>query len=141
MGIQGISDYNSFFQNYRIPNIPNVPEQDAEKVIVKPAETSVSPAAGEGQQLLAAAEQEEVRNPVRKNADLENISLKFNTGEDYGYIGKDSDIASLDMQKAISDMKKDSVLEQYQYFIGSVKAFSDEMNPADGIVIKKSNTP
>lgn len=138
MGIQGISDYNSFFQNYRIPSVP---EQDAEKVIVKPAEAGVSPAAGEGQKLLAAAEQEEVRNPVRKNADLENISLKFNTGEDYGYIGKDSDIASLDMQKAISDMKKDSVLEQYQYFVGSVKTFSDEMNPADGIVIKKSNTP
>ena len=29
-----------------------------------------------------------------------------------------SDITSLDVEKAISDMKKDQVLEQYQFFVG-----------------------
>ena len=29
-----------------------------------------------------------------------------------------SDIASLDVEKAVSDMKKDQVLQQYQFFVG-----------------------
>ena len=32
--------------------------------------------------------------------------------------GADSDIKSLDMEKAISDMRKDQVLQQYQFFVG-----------------------
>lgn len=31
--------------------------------------------------------------------------------------GIDSDIKSLDMEKAISDMRKDQVLQQYQFFV------------------------
>lgn len=31
----------------------------------------------------------------------------------------DSDIKSLDMEKAISDMRKDQVLQQYQFFVGT----------------------
>lgn len=33
--------------------------------------------------------------------------------------GAESDIRSLDMEKAISDMRKDQVLQQYQFFVGS----------------------
>ena len=36
--------------------------------------------------------------------------------------------------KAISDMKKDSVLQEYQYFVGSSQSF---MSSADGTVILK----
>lgn len=32
--------------------------------------------------------------------------------------GVDSDIASLDIQKAVSDLDKDKVLQQYQFFVG-----------------------
>ena len=33
--------------------------------------------------------------------------------------GADSDIYSLDTQKAISDLDKDQILQQYQYFVGN----------------------
>jgi len=127
----GISDYSSYFQNYRIPNIPEVkPGQIEQQEQLQP--TPVKP-----QEKTVITEQEPVRNPAGKNADLENISLKFNTGEDYGYIGKDSDIEQLDMQKAISDMKKDSILQQYQYFVGSSQNLMTENIFDDGIVIPK----
>lgn len=36
--------------------------------------------------------------------------------------GAESDIRSLDMEKAISDMRKDQVLQQYQFFVGTKAA-------------------
>ena len=67
---------------------------------------------------------------------MEDISITFNRQEDFGYIGKDSDIHSLDMEKAIDDMKKDSILQQYQYFVGNSRnLYTNES--ADGTVIQK----
>ena len=46
-------------------------------------------------------------------------ALSMLANEDYGYIGQESSLENLDMQKAISDMKKDSVLQEYHYFLGA----------------------
>lgn len=73
----------------------------------------------------------------RKSADLENISLTFDANGNGPSIGKDSDILSLDMQKAISDMKKDQVLADYQYFVGSAQNLKEDYAGLDGIVIQK----
>ena len=70
-----------------------------------------------------------------KDAPLEDISLTFNKQESFGYIGRDSDIQSLDVQKAVSDMRKDSVLQQYQYFVGSARNLM--ARSADGAVVAK----
>ena len=37
--------------------------------------------------------------------------------------GADSDLKSLDVQKAISDMQKDQLLQQYQTFVGESDAY------------------
>ncbi len=71
--------------------------------------------------------------------DLENISLNFNAGDTYDHIGSKSDLTLLDMEQVLSDMKKDSVLEQYRYFVGDEeagKAFHDGLS-GDGIVVMK----
>lgn len=127
----GITDYSSYFQNYRIPDIPEVsPGQIKQQEQLKPDDVQL-------QDKKVIEEKEPVRNPAAKNADLENISLKFNNGDDYGYIGMDSDIEKLDMQKAISDMKKDSILWQYQYFVGSSRNVLNENRSEDGIMVPK----
>ncbi len=41
-------------------------------------------------------------------------------------LGVDCDIARLDVERAISDMRKDQVLEQYQFFVGTNP---DEVQP------------
>lgn len=40
----------------------------------------------------------------------------------YELKGSDSDIKQLDVERAISDMKKDQVLQQYQFFVGEKRA-------------------
>ena len=69
----------------------------------------------------------------RKNATLEDISLSLNDNKAFEMKGKDSDLESLDMEKAVSDMQKDQALMQYQYFVGE----SNVQNYEDGIVIAK----
>ena len=46
----------------------------------------------------------------------------------YELKGADSDISTLDVAKAVSDLDKDKVLQQYQHFVGS----------ADGIVMQQA---
>ena len=50
--------------------------------------------------------------------ELENISLGFQKNDTFDYIGSQRDLVQLDMEKAISDMKKDEVLGQYNFFVG-----------------------
>ena len=73
-----------------------------------------------------------------KMADLENISLNFNAGDTYDYIGQESNLQLLDTEKLISDMKKDSVLDQYRYFVGAeeANAFAGGLS-GDGVVVLK----
>ena len=69
----------------------------------------------------------------RQNASLEDIKLSLNESSAFEMKGKDSDLESLDMEKAISDMQKDQALMQYQYFVGDQSIMGSE----DGIVIPK----
>lgn len=137
MGINGINDYSNIFNNYRVPSIPvvsvdEVAKQDAQRIEAEkqiPAQSS---------SLANSLEDIELPKARQANAALEDIALTFNKGDDFGYIGKDSDIFSLDVENAISDMQKDDVLKQYQYFVGNIGGGSSSLvNSADGIVIPK----
>lgn len=75
------------------------------------------------------------QKPQPRTTDLENISLKFNKEDSFAYIGKDSDLDQLDVQKAISDMKRDQILQGYQYFVGHVDGLLE--NSEDGTVFRK----
>ncbi len=136
MGIGPISDYNSFFANYRVPEIPSVDLESVRR----------TGAASENEQINGSVAKPAVNEidltieekPIeRSNANVHDLSLSFNLNEDYGFLGKDSDIENLDMQKAISDMKKDQVLQQYQYFVGSSNDLFSNDSGKDGLVFVK----
>ncbi len=97
-------------QTYRMPNITKT--QEAGQNLVESANEQVNAKATE-----AVTQVQEERQPVITN--LENISIGFNKQDDYSYIGKDANIEQLDMQKAISDMQKDNLFKQYQFFVRS----------------------
>ncbi len=69
----------------------------------------------------------------RPSASLEDISLSLSEPHGFEMKGRDSDLESLDMEKAVSDMQKDQALMQYQYFVGDTNLVNNE----DGIVIAK----
>ena len=130
MGIRmltGFDNYSSYYRTSQIPVVSTeeVKQQDMQK-----------------EQLKTSAPEEQNSQPLMqpegdfrtKTADLENISLTFNKEETFDYIGNESGLAGLDMQKAISDMRKDEILQGYQYFVGSANTlFKSE----DGVVIPK----
>lgn len=129
MAISGIGGYGGF-DNFKIKNIPQVDAQELkrqseEALKTQPIEVNVP------------KETTPVEDNRSKAANLDNISLSFNQGEDYSYIGSESDINNLDMQKAISDMRKDKILEDYQYFVGSSQEFMTKFNSEDGSVFMK----
>ena len=111
---------------------PNVSAEETGLQNVKLAEEKAD---GLSQTSIAAVPGTE-ENRVGRIANLEDVSLSFNREDDFGYIGRDSDILKLDVEKAISDMKRDSVLEEYQYFVGSSQTFTEQQS-SDGIVIPK----
>ena len=51
--------------------------------------------------------------------DLERTQESLYTIPDFEVIGRDSKLEDLDVDKAISDMKRDSILQDYQYFVGN----------------------
>ena len=52
----------------------------------------------------------------------------YDSNASYELKGADSDISTLDVAKAVSDLDKDKVLQQYQHFVGS----------ADGMVMQQA---
>lgn len=130
MAIRGIDSNHGFYNNYRVNHIPSVPIDK-----VKGQEDPDS-ALQSGQEDISPLKIAEIEDDRRQNTDLENVSLTFNKGNTFDYIGSDSEIGNLDVQKAVSDMKKDQILEEYQYFYGTNHLISQS---EDGIVVKKTN--
>lgn len=131
MGIGPIGSYSGLYgaygvQNIKTVDIETVKEQDALKLTQEE----------NGYQQPAVAEAEaQSQHRQKPNADLQDISLTFNQADDFGYIGQDASLSGLDMEKAISDMKKDEVLQQYNYFVGSAQNMITDT--ADGTVFRK----
>ena len=121
-GFSGISSY--YNKAYEIPSV--TPKEVKKQDELQQTEQPVSDT--EALETQAAYSRS-------KATDLENISLTFNKEESFDYLGSESSLMSLDVQKAISDMKRDSVLQEYQYFVGSSQNLF--INSADGIVIPK----
>lgn len=53
-----------------------------------------------------------------------DYATQYNPDVTYRLKGAESDIRSLDVEKALSDMQKDEVIHQYQYFVGQDMAAS-----------------
>ena len=138
MTVGGI--YDSFHNSYGVQQIQTTYVDDANKVGRQIDEADLSKQADLTVQSdnLTFAEEPAQENQASRMADLEQVSLKFNKEDSFDYIGMNSSLDNLDMQKAISDMQKDQVLQSYQYFVGSAGSLFGEMPSEDGTVILKS---
>lgn len=123
MGISGMNGIGRM-QDYSI-QMPDYTWQPAKTVITE--ETGAESHVASSKQIDTgnARQTAEQAQKSSANAALEDISITFHKQDDFGYIGRDSDIHSLDVEKAISDMRKDQILQQYQYFVGSKTVFTE----------------
>lgn len=134
MSINGLGQFGGFYNNYNVPQIKQVSVEEVQKQDQQASQNSKP----ESLETLAKEYSQPEKPQASRMADLENISLSFNANDTYEYLGKDAAVENLDMMSAISDMQKDQVLQQYQYFVGPQEMDSDVVaNNADGMVIRK----
>lgn len=65
---------------------------------------------------------EELETDDREDTGALDFAKRYQPEVSYELKGSESDIKGLDVEKAISDMKKDQVLQQYQFFVGESQA-------------------
>ena len=127
MGIGGIGGVNGISGIGRMQDYSIQMPQPVKTVIAE--ETGAESHVASSEQINSgnstAAKEEVLVGEQKPNAPLEDISITFHKQDDFDYIGRDSDIRSLDVEKAISDMRKDQILQQYQYFVGSKTVFTE----------------
>lgn len=133
MAIDALSNYGGLLNSYANRNIRTVDEATVQQQdsITKQEERLYNSIAGLAEN-YAKPYQVDIRSRM---ADLEDVSLSMQTENDLDFLGRNSDLSMLDMNQAISDMKKDSILQDYQYFVGS----NDNVvaNDENGLVLRK----
>jgi len=124
-------DYTNFISSYGMQRIPQVDPRQLNPEAQKPVN---QPAPQEEVQVAPKAAEDYPKAP--RTAQLEDVSLTFNKQDDFGTIGMDVDIAKLDMEKVVSDSKRDSILAGYRTFVGPTP---EQMvaEYEDGLVIQK----
>lgn len=131
--LQGFGGFNS----YKVVDIPKV---DIEAVKKQEEEKKASEAVIPQSQAVAEVKSEPQKPDNRtRSANLEDVSLTFNKGDDFSFLGSEFKLEDLDMQKAISDMRKDSILQDYQFFVGTSEGIDNSGANPDGKVFLKLN--
>lgn len=137
---------NGFVPGYSAYNIPSAP--DANKVAAAASAASAANA-GVDQTPDQSPRQEDnkkkmdltIEVPARENASIENIAISFGQYDSSSIdLFGDMGLASADMKQAITGMKKDHILHEYQYFVGGKDLTGKESNiiagTEDGLVVK-----
>ena len=119
MNISGIRTSAGFY-DYNTIGLKEVCSQQPQKAKVE--ECLQEPE----QNAVATVSCETPMKPAVPDKGAEEFAKSYQPDAVYELKGADSDITSLDMEKALSDMKKDQVLEQYQFFVSESIAQENE---------------
>ena len=119
MTISGIRPYAGFYEYNSI----KANELRAEQIAATQEASSV-----EAEEVSTETQSAAIQTPApEQNITAFDYAQNYRSDETYELKGKDSDLASLDMQKAISDLDKDQVLQQYQFFVGDKDSVTAKM--------------
>lgn len=122
MNISGIYSYAGFYDTGAIKADDSVIPQEA-----VPQNTDLPgmeiPSPAQTGQLFPPAEDVELQEkqeelPQHPGQDAVTYASLYRPDAEYEMSGPDRNVEMLDIEKVMSDMKKDQVLEQYQYFVG-----------------------
>ena len=119
MTISGIRPYAGFYEYNSI----KANELRAEQIAATQEASSV-----EAEEVSTETQSAAIQTPApEQNFTAFDYAQNYRSDETYELKGKDCDLASLDMQKAISDLDKDQVLQQYQFFVGDKDSVTAKM--------------
>lgn len=133
MTISGIRPYAGFYEYNSI----KANELRAEQIAATQKASSV-----EAEEVSTETQGATVQTPApEQNFTAFDYAQNYRSDETHELKGRDSDLASLDMQKAISDLDKDQVLQQYQFFVGDKDSVTAKMtiDPSDRIIRREES--
>lgn len=111
MNVSGIRPYEGFYQ-YNSIKLNELRNQQIA------ASAKAAEQANGVDDTVQKKEEQVVFAPVNQTFDSYDFAKQYRPDETFELKGIDSDIESLDAKKAVSDLEKDQVLQQYQYFVG-----------------------
>ena len=106
MNISGIRPYSGFYNINNVSNVHNNrPEEVSQPVETKEEVKEVS------KEAIEAAKSKQTFGSY-------DYADQYRPTENFEVKSEKSDLRSLDVEKALSDMRKDQVIQQYQVFVG-----------------------
>ena len=138
MQINNVVDYSNFMQHYGSYNISPadnktpVSSDDVSENQIQKTQENTSPAVSD--------KSSQPQQISRKDASLEDIQTSLGNNSENSYsVFTGNSIITQDMKKAMSDMQKDQVLQEYQYFVGGLFLGDDNKKQLemDGLVFLK----
>jgi hypothetical protein len=124
MNISGIRPSNGFYNDTNIKFRPELSSMAADEI--EDANVDESTAAS-----TAISDEEVAAARAGQTFGSYDFASQYKPGEIHSLKGTDSDIDSLDIQKAVTDMQKDSAIHRYQYFVQN-KQDNNGAAPAKG---------
>ena len=92
----------------------------------------------EAAELSGALAQEEALQ-LEQSYTSYDYAQEYRADEIHELKGEDADITKLDVAKAVSDMEKDQILQQYQYFVGDASYAAAKENAAEMVMRSGEN--
>lgn len=133
MTISGIRPYAGFYEYNSI----KANELRTEQIAATQKASSV-----EAEEVSTETQSAAVQTPApEQNFTAFDYAQNYRSDETHELKGRDSDLASLDMQKAISDLDKDQVLQQYQFFVGDKDSVTAKMtiDPSERMIRREES--
>ena len=107
MNISGIRPYSGF---YNINNVSNIHKNQVEEA-PKATEEKEEQVKVVSQEAIDAAKSKQTFGSY-------DYADQYRPTEDFEVRSTNSDLRSLDVERALSDMRKDQAIQQYQFFVG-----------------------
>ncbi len=123
MRITDSMELNNQYTNYRIES----KELKEQQSVVNAQQSAALQEASSNQEI--PKEQEEIKK-ASANANPNDFVFDFKKNNDYHLVAAKNDMEDVDVDKEISAMQKDAVLEQYKFFVNPTNLGTD----ADGTV-------
>lgn len=125
MSVNGYFDLNYFQSSYAYQRItPVQPGQEN-----KPLEEAKEPA----KEMTAGLELQSTTPVTRTQMPLEDVRLAFSLRSPEDYIGQSFEQNAEDLQKAVSSVQKDEILQDYEFFVGDFSLEVEEQQQSQPI--------
>lgn len=129
MNVSGIRPYEGFYQ-YNSIKLNELRNQQIAAAQQETRAQEIDPEQAKRQ------EQEIAAFTARQTFDSYDFAQQYKPDGTFDLKGADSDIASLDISKAVSDLDKDQLLQQYQYFVGTEVSVSVKAKDSQDVVLR-----